>query len=615
MFKSPLISFFLMLLFIIVGCGKKMDPRPLAPDEVVQGWMILSDSWEDGKVVLEAAPDYNINHLQISHHVIHDLRHVREPARLELATKMTNLAHKKGVTEVAFWDRNLYPLDYYPDEFKTGPRGTINLDNPAFWDWLKNDYREMLELAPDIQALMLTFIETGARVEDQYSEVLATNAEKLAAVVNAVSEVVIGEYGMNLYARTFAYTQEEFDNILGAIELFEYPEIRLMMKEMPHDFFLTHPPDFYAGQIPRATIIEYDPVGEYHGQGVIANTWPQFILKRARDLQTRDHIIGYVARTDRYGDTRIVGRPSEINLYALKRYMEDPSVTSDQMYREFITKRYGREAYPFVRAAFENAFDIITSSLYTLGTVTAHHSRLNFDPYNSIYARLVSGRWIDPPVVFIEHGVNEELHYWKDIMNQLAPAWAKAGGTQLDEIPEIVEQGWLEQGDLMNEEFLGKILTQKRYGVRLAKESLAHIEEARPYLSDEHYEDLHHFFYRTLLTARLHEAAHASYQGFRIYGKGENYRTPWVMSTVRNGLLDLKATIDEIAAYPGEHAVGQWDWSLDAALDDLGRYMPMRYYNWIVHEGWPDSTQGTHGRNIPWFPNHHGGMTFPLYDD
>ena len=612
MLKGAYISIFILLVFVVIGCEKKMGPRPLTRDEVVQGWMILSDSWEDGQVVIEATPDYNINHLQISHHVIHDLRHVRDPERLELATKMTDLAHEVGIQEVAFWDRNLYPLEYYPEEFKTGPGGTIDLDNPAFWEWLKADYREMLELAPDIQALMLTFIETGARVEDQHSVTLKTNAKKLAAVVNAVSSVVIGEYGMNLYARTFAYTQEEFDNILGAIELFEYPEIRLMMKEMPHDFYLTHPPDFYAGEIPRSTIIEYDPVGEYHGQGVIANTWPEFILKRARDLQTRDHIIGYVARTDRYGDTRIVGRPSEINLYALKRYMEDSSVTSDQMYYEFITERYGRDAYPYVKAAFQNAFDIITASLYTLGTVTAHHSRLNYDPYNSIYARAVSGRWMDPPVVYVEHGVNEEFHYWKDIINQLAPAWAKAGGTQLDEIPEVTAQGWLEQGDLMNEEFLKKILTQKRYGVELAKKSLAYIEEARPYLTNVHYNDLHQYFYRTLLTARLHEAAHASYQGFRIYGKGESFRTPWVMETVREGLRNLKETIDEIDAYTGEHAVGQWDWSMDAVRDERGRYMAVRYYNWIVHEGWPDSTQGTHGRNVPAFPNHHGGMTFPL---
>lgn len=84
----------------------------------------------------------------------------------------------------------------------------------------------MLNIVPDIQGLILTFIETGARDEDQYSVKLKTNQEKLASVVNAIASVVIGERGLNLYARTFSYTYEEYENIVGAIELFNYPEIR-----------------------------------------------------------------------------------------------------------------------------------------------------------------------------------------------------------------------------------------------------------------------------------------------------------------------------------------------------------------------------------------------------
>ncbi len=70
-----------------------------------------------------------------------------------------------------------------------------------------------------------------------------------------------------------------------------------------------------------------------------------------------------------------------------------------QVYDEFITARYGRAALPHVKAAFKNAFDIVTSSLYTLGTNTANHSKLDYDPYASSYSRSVSGKWIDPPFV------------------------------------------------------------------------------------------------------------------------------------------------------------------------------------------------------------------------
>ena len=89
--------------------------------------------------------------------------------------------------------------------------------------------------------MVLTFIETGARVERQHSTKLATPQDKLAAVVNAVADVVIGERKLTLYTRTFSYTHEEYRNIAGAIAKFARPEVRLAMKEVPHDFFSPTP--------------------------------------------------------------------------------------------------------------------------------------------------------------------------------------------------------------------------------------------------------------------------------------------------------------------------------------------------------------------------------------
>ena len=580
---------------LLTGCGNQ--PAPLSLDQPVRGWMILSDSVDDGLYVIDRAKDYDINHLQISHHVIHDLRHVRNDSRLEIAQIFTEAAHDAGIQEVVLWDRALYDLDYYPDEFKTGPDGTIDLDNPDFWTWFKNDYREMLDIAPDIQGLILTFIETGARVEEQHSEVMTTNQEKLAAVVNAVSDVVIGERRLNLYARTFSYTHEEYDNIVGAIDLFEYDEIRLMMKETPHDFFLTHPNDFFAGTIDRPTLMEFDTGAEFNGQGIIANTWPEHILDRWNDFLERDHIIGYVARTDRYGNTRILGRPSEINLHALKRYYEDQTVIADDIYREFITNIYSDQAYPHVRAAFENSFDIVTAVLYTLGTNTADHSRLNYDPYPSSYARHVSGKWHDPPVVYVEHGVDREFHYWTDVIDHLAPKWAKAGGAQLEEIPWVVENGWIEPVEKMNEEYLRYILTQKDYGIDLARESLEHIGEAEAHLTPDDYHRFYHLFNRTLYTAKLHRAVSAAYFGFRVYARGQQHRTDYVMSETRQGLIDIVRLSDEMRDYPEPGPVGQWSWVEDT---DMAR----QYYMWIVETGWPQQTRG--------YNNPYGGMTFPL---
>ena len=104
----------------------------------------------------------------------------------------------------------------------------------------------------------------------------------------------------------------------------------------------------------------------------------------------------------------------------------DPAVFHEEAPRavdEFIAAKYGGGARPFVKAAFRTAFDIVTSTLYTLGTNTANHSKLDYDPYASSYARHVSGKWIDPPVVFVRHDVDREFHYWTDVIDRLAPPW------------------------------------------------------------------------------------------------------------------------------------------------------------------------------------------------
>jgi hypothetical protein len=555
--------------------------RPLAGDEPVRGWTILSDSVPDALVTIAAAPAYHINHVQLSHQIVHDLREIKGDAKRDLVKELTGAAHRAGISEVVLWDHTLYKLDYYPKEFLTGPGGTIDLDNPEFWKWFQEDYRRMLDRVPAIDGLVLTFIETGARAERQHSTQLKSNAEKLARVVNAVADVVVGERRLNLYVRTFSYTQKEYANVLGAIALLKRPDIRLMMKETPHDFFLTHPDDPYAGTIARPTIMEFDIAGEFNGQGIIATTWPEYVLRRWRAFARRSHIIGYTARTDRYGSTRLVGRPAEIDLLALRRGEENPQVTAEEIYDEFITARYGAAALPEVKAAFKNAYEIVTASMYTLGTSMANHSRLDYDQAASSYVRHVSGKWMVPPTCYVGHGVNREFHYWRDTITHLAPPHLKnLSRGQWSEVPEVVSSGWIQRGEGMTEEYLRYIVTEKKHGVALAEDSARHIDSARPKLRAEDYEELRHYFQRTLLTARIYQATASAYFGFRTWCRGKEHQTGFVCQTTQDGLNEIKAVVPRIRDYPRKPAVGQWDWRQDADTAE-------RYHNWIVRDGWP----------------------------
>lgn len=571
------ISLFLGILFLLLiqfASGQS--------DVQIHGWNILSDSFKDDIVTIAAANSYNINHLQLSHDLVMDLQELRDPERQRVVNNLITDAHKAGINEVVVWDHALYSLKYYPAQFKTGPNGTIDLDNPAFWEWFKQDYRNLLSLVPEADGVVLTFIETGARAENQYSAKLKTGAEKLAAVVDAIADIVCNEMDNQLYIRTFAYTDAEYKVTIGCIEHIKNDKVRLMMKETPHDFFLTHPTDKYAGTIDRPTIMEFDACNEFNGQGVIANTWPEYILKRWSDLIKRPNVIGYVARTDRYGDTRLVGTPNEILLFALKRYTDDQSVTADIISEDFIISKYGKKSVRFLKPAFSLAYDIVSSSLYTLGTNVANHSKMDYDPYKSSYGRHVSGKWLDPPVVFVGHDVNREFNYWTDIIDHLSPARFKTSDGPLEtEAPQVLANKWITAEEKINVEYLKYIIAEKKYGVKNAEKALKLVIKARKVMDKKQYDQVYGLFYRTLITARAYEATATAYFGYRIYVQNKIYQTVWLKKTMKVALEKMLIIAKEIDNYKENVPRGQWNWRGDAAT-------LREYHEMITTTGWKE---------------------------
>ncbi|RZQ60911.1 hypothetical protein EWH70_27310 [Amycolatopsis suaedae] len=539
---------------------------------------MLSDSEAGAGEVIAATAEHRINHLQLSHDIVHDLREVKEPARRAQVNRLTGLAHRSGVAEVVVWDHSLYGLSYYPERFRTGPGGTIDLDNPAFWEWFRQDYRTMLDLVPDIDGLTLTFIETGARVENQHSTRLRTAEQKLAYLVDQVADVVVEERGLNLYLRTFGYYPAEMARTIGAIDLVTNRQVRVMAKEVPHDFFLTHPNDTTVARIGRPTLIEYDTAGEYNGQGKIANAMPESHVDRMRYYRTLPNVIGYVARTDRYRESRIVGTPTEINLYGLARADADPSVQTWQIYREFAAKEYGRPAAARVGRALSRSREIVLSVLYSLGTNNANHSKLDYEPYCSSYHRSVSGKWIDPPEVTVGHGVNRRFHYWKDIVDTIAPVSCKTDGVLRREAPHVLDNGWVTPRNKMDLTYLGYLVAEKEHGIRLAEESLADIVAAERMLAPEHFRQLRAYFERTVLTARLHHAVTKAYYGYRVYVRGPEHQTAELRRTIWSGLDAAKELAARIRSYPDPAASGEWNWVVDAAQAGT--------YHTRISQGW-----------------------------
>lgn len=564
-------QFSLVLLGVFLLCPFYGTLGNTLPDRFdnknIRGWIILSDDMSAAVRTIKAAKEYDINQLQLSHEIIHDLREIKNEKVCVQVNELVNMAHSEGINEVLLWDHSLYDIDYYPERFRTGTGGTIDLDNPEFWEWLKDDYRQMLDRVSEADGLVLTFIETGAYAEKQFSKKMKSPEEKLAAVVNAISDVLIGERKKKLYIRTFAYSEEEYKGTIGCIEYLKYDEVTLMMKETPHDFFLTHPDNHYIQKMNRPVIVEFDLGNEYSGQGVVANTWPEHVMKKWNSYIHCPNVTGYVARTDRYGNTSIVNTANAIQLYALKRMTEDPKISVDRVYDEFIESEYGKAALLPVKKAFQKAFDIVTSVFYTLGTNLTDHSPLNYENNKWGYSRHVSGRWIDPPVVRVEHDVNRTFHYWKDIINHIAPVQFKSWfSPSFVEVKGIFEKRWINVDEKMDSLYYRYIVTEKRYGVRLAAEALSEIEKTKSVLDSVVYNELQQLFYRTYLTATLHEAVCTAYYGIRIYTRDKKLHPKMLKEDILSALERITLTADEMTQMRGSYPIGQYNWLNDARM-------------------------------------------------
>ena len=137
------------------------------------------------------------------------------------------------------------------------------------------------------------------------------------------------------------------------------------------------------------------------------------------------------------------------------------------------------------------------------------------------------------------------------------------------------------------------------FGVEQAEQALQLIESIEGEVSAEDYQDLYHTFSRTLLTARLQRGVASAFFGFRVYSRGEDYRSDYVMNTTKQGLAEASEVAKMIRNYPVKPPEGQWSWLEDA--DNAENYIRL-----ITVDGWPATSQG--------IANPNAGMTFTRPD-
>jgi hypothetical protein len=505
-------------------------------------------------VIDVATSDYDINHIEFSHQLVNQLKDVRPAGRAELVNRLATYAHEKGIPDVFVWDQALYDVGYYPEEFRRVVDGKerLDLDNPGLWRWIRIDYRSMLTLIPEVDGIVLNFLDAPGVITDQYSLLLPDGATKVAAVVDSLASIFIDEHDLDLCIRAAVSDARQFSLLVSAVRQMRHPALTVMITEAEQAFLLTHPLSTISDSIRKyPVIVEFDAAHEYNGQGILASMLPEVHLKRWKEYLSEPNIEGYVARTDRFYESSIIDGPCEINLYALKRASDDPWMNIDKVYHEFVSQKYGEQAGPYIEPAFRKSYDIISSMMYTLGLPVASRSTVSFSNEAS-YITMNPGKWQRSMEYTVDHDVNKTFHYWMDVTNHLAPRELKRpGGAIAAEIPQVFENGWLDDRELMNVDYLRSIVAEKDYAVRVAQSALEDVLRAKPHIRNaEQYSRLIETMRRTEMASRLYRASAKAYFAHRIYMRGGEFRTPEVVYMLQDGLDEIVAVSQEITHYP-----------------------------------------------------------------
>ncbi len=340
----------LLLVAILVSISQSADAKENAPTLFdVRGWILLTYDMDYLRGIIGKAPDYGINHIQLSHDILHHAdealsdeqkrRDVNELAALCHANKMSCYV----------WTHEVRQPE--PEMMKDGK---VVID-AAFWKWIRDRYIRFFAACPDVDGLVISFSE-GDFTIDSPDEVTSdyTVEEMYQHLIRTVYDVC-HEHGKTLMVRKFS------DAALQAI--LDAPEDLIVMQKCTiadWQVYSANNPNLGTYGNHRQ-ICEFDLAGEYDGQGGVPWCAPGYLQSRFRFAAGRG-MSGMVARIDRNGRNAF-GTPNEINIDFYSELLKDPDADVNVFWKRWAEKRFGKNAAPAAIEALRPTFDL-TNRLY-----------------------------------------------------------------------------------------------------------------------------------------------------------------------------------------------------------------------------------------------------------
>jgi len=299
-------------------------PPKANPTQTVNGWLV---HWPDPAYldrVLEAAPHYQVNHLELSHDIIMEIDQANAvPERGKLIESVAQRAKARGMKtylwahEINTRDKNA-PLDpESPDgkAFLGAAAGGVSTHIESLpvcrWDRVDVRLRSLLGLGAPLQAgSRVTAGSAGSR----------RNGFASSPDLSAMSSPKSSKRGVcsRLQSRAggVGFDPGSADGSSGAYA-------HLQSRAAGFSAFLSHSFTLGAyGSTPQ--IVELDLCGEYWGQSLIVTSQAEYLPYRLKHDQAQG-TVGAVGRVDCFENSSL-GTPDEFNLFVYQRALADRNV-------------------------------------------------------------------------------------------------------------------------------------------------------------------------------------------------------------------------------------------------------------------------------------------------
>jgi len=383
---------FLMVLVCVVSSAAAGDQQRQLTYRV---WQFHDEDAKYLQSAIGKAKEAGMNRIQLSHKIIMNIHELFGDEKLELVRRAARVAHEQGLA-VDVWT---HELDKVPGHLKQDKRVVLN---DALWSWLQERYKKAFELVPEIDGVVLTYAETEYKVYGSKIVSDLSRAGRISKLIDVIADVC-QQYGKTLFVRTFVYEPDELQAIEEALAMIaktagQRGNVVVMSKCVPHDWTPYYPYNPLLGRsagLPQ--IVEIDLGQEFTGKSKILHCevgYVKYVLRYARSKG----VVGAVARVERRNNQRALDTPNEVNIHAFGRLLDDPTLSTEKLWYEWVTKRYGQKAAPHVIEALKPTFEITNLTFFPLEYWITNHSLV--PDWSYAYGHITSrqnAKWIASP--------------------------------------------------------------------------------------------------------------------------------------------------------------------------------------------------------------------------